>query len=674
MYQGENLPEFRFLGYTLDAGNRKLTDPGGEPVQLSSRAFDTLLTLVKNQGKTLSKAELMAAVWSSTVVEENNLNQAIFTLRRALGDSTRTNRFIRTISGRGYCFVAPVEVLTPDDHPEPRDAAPAEKEIGLRSWLPWRGPVPRKLLYATNLGLLILAVGAFVAPGLRSSAPPTAGMVVTGYPEPSVAATAMDAAHDSNKNTIAVLPFTSPELNKEQQLFAIGLHDEVISQLSKIRSLRVIARNSILSLVNQGYSTEEIAALLNVGSIVSGSTLFTGDHARIILSMHDADSGITRWSGNYEVDKQDLTEMFSVQSDIAINLAQALEAEILQREQERITRVPTRSVDAYRYYLSARIAHYKQDFANEWHWAKQAIELDPDFYDAHALFSSVNTVLISNPLPGMDSKTHFSLGLDSAETLINLDPRNSRGYALKAIALSTNRDWDDVFRIVDRFLDGNAPLADLNYLAIILLNTGDFGKAIEIYRANLQTEPFNLYGRGFLMVALELSGQREASRREYLEGEALSDFWWGDIVNVFLALGRGETIEDIDEMTSLSETHRNTLKKINARQDITQDLLAFRQTETKVSAEAVHYAALAAYAGERELAVEFMRASLQDNWTALFWAWLPVFDEVRQTEGFRAILAETGLVEQWRKSGWPEVCQPQGDTFSCGWAAYREPW
>lgn len=665
MNQGDYLPNFRFLGFALDVRNRSLSNPDGEPVPLNSRAFDVLLTLVKNHGKTVSKADLMASAWSSTVVEDNNLNQAIFSIRRALEDNTRKNRFIRTISGRGYCFVAPVETLSSPGGATAHGNDP-QLDASAYSWFSWQARIPRKYLYLANLCLLIVASVALLSPLLRASHQepvPQAMYSVAGQP----AATA--EAHE-NRNTIAVLPFTSPELNREQQLFAIGLHDEVISQLSKIRSLDVIARNSILSLVRQGYGMAEIADLLNVGSFVSGSTLFSGDQARIILSMHDAESGITRWSGNYEVNKQDLVEMFSIQSEIAINLAQALEAEILQPEQDNITRVPTTSVDAYRYHLSGSIAHYKQDYANEWLWTKKAIELDQDFYDAHAAFSTVNTVLVSNPLPGMSSRDHYRMALDSAEKLIALDPMNTKGYALKAIAMSTNKDWDQVFSMVENLLQIDAPLSNLNLVALILLCSGDYDRAIDIYRANLRTEPLNLYGRGFLMVALELAGRREESRLEFLAGEALSDFWWGDIVNIFLALGRGEQIREIDELVNLSESHRNILKKVNAGQDIRAELHAYRQTENKVSAVATHYAALAAYAGEQDLAIEFMHAALEDNWSAVFWSWLPVFDQTRKTEGFKAILVEAGLVRHWQESGWPEVCQPHADSFQCNWTAY----
>src|SRR5262245_34918747 len=103
---------FQFEGFELDGAARRLVGPDGT-VELPSRAFDVLLYMVKRPGELLDKAAILAAVWPVTVVEENILSQCIFTLRRALGDSATEPRFIATIPGRGYQFVAPVRTAVP---------------------------------------------------------------------------------------------------------------------------------------------------------------------------------------------------------------------------------------------------------------------------------------------------------------------------------------------------------------------------------------------------------------------------------------------------------------------------------------------------------------------------------------------------------------------------------
>lgn len=101
--------EFEFAGYRLDANARQLLKRDCTPVKLNSRAFDTLVVMVKRPGQVLSKRFLLNAVWPHVVVGDNNLNQAIAAIRRALGDDGATRRIIHTIPGRGFCFVADVQ-------------------------------------------------------------------------------------------------------------------------------------------------------------------------------------------------------------------------------------------------------------------------------------------------------------------------------------------------------------------------------------------------------------------------------------------------------------------------------------------------------------------------------------------------------------------------------------
>jgi DNA-binding winged helix-turn-helix (wHTH) protein len=104
---GESLV-YAFEGFELDARRRILSRADGEPIPLPPKAFDALLYLVEHPGELLDKGRLMDAIWPNVVVEENNLNQAISTLRRLLGELPGEQRFIRTEPGRGYRFVASV--------------------------------------------------------------------------------------------------------------------------------------------------------------------------------------------------------------------------------------------------------------------------------------------------------------------------------------------------------------------------------------------------------------------------------------------------------------------------------------------------------------------------------------------------------------------------------------
>src|SRR6185369_16920394 len=100
-----------FDGFQLDIVRRLLLGADGLPVSLTPKALDTLVHLIEHRGKMVSKEALISAIWPDTVVEENNLNQNISALRRALGGSRKENRYIVTVPGRGYSFVAPVNAV-----------------------------------------------------------------------------------------------------------------------------------------------------------------------------------------------------------------------------------------------------------------------------------------------------------------------------------------------------------------------------------------------------------------------------------------------------------------------------------------------------------------------------------------------------------------------------------
>jgi tetratricopeptide (TPR) repeat protein len=353
-------------------------------------------------------------------------------------------------------------------------------------------------------------------------------------------------------------------------------------------------------------------------------------------------------------------------------VATALQAEVLQSERDKLTAMPTKSFLAYRFNLAAKQAHYQQDYAQEWELSRQAIELDPTYFDGLRTFSMVNTVMVAVPLPGMSSREHFELALDSADRMIQIAPQRSEGYANKAVALSTAADWSGVAEMVNTLVAMNVPPSELNQVALVLMATGEFERAIEIYEANLITEPVNLFGRGFLMEALELSGRREQSKVEYEIGEELSEVWWGDTVGVLLALGRGEMPQDVDELIGVSPETIDLLKHVDDKERVRKAVRDYNARADKVSAEATYYGALAAFVGEHELAVELMRFSLNDVWLALHWMWLPVFDDTRKLESFRQLVRDSGMVAYWEQHGWPQVCQPVDATFACDWQAYRQ--
>ena len=160
---------YRFNGFSADPVRRLLFGPDGEPIALKPRVFDTLLYLIEHRGELLQKQALLDAIWPHVVVEENNLNQAISTLRRVLGETRDDHRFIVTEPGRGYRFVAPVEAVPVEPatsmrgvHPSRVEAAPREGS-GPPSQPPPTTARQHKRLLVASTSALVLAVLIAVA-------------------------------------------------------------------------------------------------------------------------------------------------------------------------------------------------------------------------------------------------------------------------------------------------------------------------------------------------------------------------------------------------------------------------------------------------------------------------------------------------------------------------------
>jgi DNA-binding winged helix-turn-helix (wHTH) protein len=130
---------YLFDGFHLDVTRRRLCSSGGLVLPLSSRAMEALLLLVANAGQLVDKRRLMETVWPTAVVEDNNLNQCILAIRKALGEAAGSNRYIMTVPGRGYCFVCPVQerrLYDADTAPEPPSSRARRMGLAAAALLP----------------------------------------------------------------------------------------------------------------------------------------------------------------------------------------------------------------------------------------------------------------------------------------------------------------------------------------------------------------------------------------------------------------------------------------------------------------------------------------------------------------------------------------------------------
>jgi serine/threonine-protein kinase len=197
------------------------------------------------------------------------------------------------------------------------------------------------------------------------------------------AALRASAAEPRATPSVAVLPFKSMGASPGHEFFADGITEDVIAQLSKIRSLKVIAWSSMTHFRERQATPREIGAALHVATLLEGSVRQAGDRVRIVAQLIDADLGHHLWADTYD---RQLTDVFAIQADVALQIATALQAELSPDERTRIRQEPTRDIRAYQYYLKGRQCYgrYTEESTLEGiKYFRQAIAVDPDYAMAH---------------------------------------------------------------------------------------------------------------------------------------------------------------------------------------------------------------------------------------------------------------------------------------------------
>ena len=177
-------------------------------------------------------------------------------------------------------------------------------------------------------------------------------------------------------NSVAVLPFENLSPDPDNAYYAAGFHEEILNQLAKLSALNVIARTSMRQYANTEKSIPEIAEELNVQTVMEGSVRYADDRIRITTQLNDGITGAHLWSETYT---RDFDDIFAIESDVAMNVANALAVEFSLAEQQSIEELPTDSTEAYVYYLRALAGD-----ANNQSYLDQAIALDPEFALAYA--------------------------------------------------------------------------------------------------------------------------------------------------------------------------------------------------------------------------------------------------------------------------------------------------
>jgi TolB-like protein/Flp pilus assembly protein TadD len=252
--------------------------------------------------------------------------------------------------------------------------------------------------------------------------------------------------------SVAVLPFLNLSGDAENELFADGITEDVIAQLSKIRTLKVISRSSVAAFKQRQLSLKEIGKRLGTTTLLDGNVRHVGDRVRIVAKLVDAETDRHLWAETYD---RQLTDIFSIQTDVALQIAAALNAELSGDEQTRVRRQPTRDVQAYQSFQRARewyIKYSPESLTRAIEFFDRAIAHDPTFALAHANKALAYTELAE--IGALAPDVAYRCAMEAASTSLRLDPDLGAAHCTMGFIKGVHEfDWSGAEQELKRALE-----------------------------------------------------------------------------------------------------------------------------------------------------------------------------------------------------------------------------
>jgi TolB-like protein/DNA-binding winged helix-turn-helix (wHTH) protein/Tfp pilus assembly protein PilF len=424
-------------------------------IRLQALSFDLLVTLVRAAPNLVSFEQLSERVWPNLVITPETIVQRVKLLRSALGDNPHAPRYIEGMRGRGYRMVAEVQPLTERrGTPEPV-VPPSLKEIkeeespsvpassaaaGAPTAIASSPPAPPSPATRVSLGwvgailtIVVLLAASWAVIHYRGVSKPV---------ERTSSGTAPVAIH-----SLAVLPLENLSGDKDQEYFADGMTDALITNLAQVDSLRVISRTSAMQFKDSKESLPQIGRDLKVDAVVEGTVVRGEKRVRITAQLIEASSDHHLWARSYE---RDLKDVLVLQDEIAEDIAEQIRVKLTPKERSLLIQVHPVDPEAHDAYLKGRYWAYKETSEGGWKaldYYQKALAKDPNYALAYAGVADAYLVLAH--WATLYSSTSGGLPLQEASPKVNeaaikalaLDPTLAEPHASLAFMKLFN-DWD----------------------------------------------------------------------------------------------------------------------------------------------------------------------------------------------------------------------------------------
>jgi TolB-like protein/DNA-binding winged helix-turn-helix (wHTH) protein/Tfp pilus assembly protein PilF len=453
----------------------------GAKLRFPGQPFQVLAILLERPGGVVTREELRKRLWADgTFVDfDHNLNAAINKIREVLGDSAERPRFVETLPRRGYRFIARVEPVAPPSPPAPSVAAVSDRRSAMRTspLQRWRGWLLAVGGAVVALAVLVLALNVA---GLRERLLRTVGAVR----EPPL-----------QIQSLAVLPLENLSGDPQQEYFADGMTEELITDLGKISALRVISRTSVMRYKGTKKPLPEIAKELNVDAVVEGTVLRSDDRVRITANLLDARADRHLWSETYE---RDLGDVLMLQGEVARAITNEIQIKVTPQEHARLASTRPVNPAAHEAYLKGQFFFNKltkEDLLKAIECAQQAIQIDPGYAAAYGLLASSyweSSVTGFGDLPNREAAQRTRA---AAMKALELDDTLAEAHVGLGSVLDRNDwDWGGAEREFKRAIELNPSFGRAHAMyAFDLMLVGRAAESIREAKRALELDPFSAH-------------------------------------------------------------------------------------------------------------------------------------------------------------------------------------
>jgi TolB-like protein/DNA-binding winged helix-turn-helix (wHTH) protein/Flp pilus assembly protein TadD len=617
-----------FGPYSVDLRSGELRKHGTR-LKLGEQPLQILLLLLERRGQLVTREELGDKLWPrDTFVDfDHGLNSAVQRLRDCLSDSAGQARWIETVPRRGYRFLGEVEWR--DESSDPAPLVPkngngfgAEKSTSQNEAV----PASRKGPWALVVVAVTLAVVGSAWVYQRRTRPPVKQAPVI--------------------RSMAVLPLENLSGDPQQDYFADGITDELITMLAKNASLRVISRTTVMQYKGVHRPLRDIARELGVDGVVEGSVVRTGERVRVTAQLIHAASDTHLWAESYE---RDVRDVIALQKEVAQSIAARVNTNLSPSNKP----VKVINPEAHDAYLRGRYYWFSDaGFEKSREYFEKAIQLQRDYAAPWSGLADFCTVQAKNG--NADPRTMRPKAEEFARKALELDESLPEAHnTLAAIKLFLDWDWEGADWEAQRAIALNPSFAEAHHLRCYILQaSGHLDEAIEEARKAIELDPrARPWGLGqALILARRYDAALEELKARSVAYPSDADLRW--FLGTAYQLSGNETdavvewtkAQDLSGEERWAAEAKRAMNQGGYRAVLDLQLVEVQREASRKYVSPLRIAAAYAELGDKEQALRYLEIGYEHRTPELVWVHLePVYDFLHSDPRFQALVKKIGL-------------------------------